>query len=89
MSKFWDDVLKEKGRYSRKNIILAFFTVISIINALGLTITLFTHEDPADSHVYIFGELLAFVGLLLGVTVAAKHDKLQNHDIRKEEQMDP
>ncbi len=73
MKKLIKDILTEHGEYSIKRVLVLVFATVAAYFAIKMAYT----ENIADSHLYLLGELFSFIGILLGLTVANKHEKLR------------
>jgi len=67
------DILTEHGEYSLKRIIALTFAILTTVHA---TIML-TNGPIQEGHELLFGEMLSFVTVLLGLSVANKHKALR------------
>ena len=61
--------MKEEGTWSLKRLLAAVFAIIIVVHA-----TIMISNGPIEEgHELLFGEMLSFVTLLLGLSVANKH----------------
>lgn len=78
MNQFFNDILKSRGKYSRKSIIIAI-TFLFILFAGGFIIA---SEKCNEQSVGIFNSLLWFEATLLGISIVDK--KIANKDKTEE-----
>jgi hypothetical protein len=77
MNKFISDILKEDETWSLKRILAAVFSIIVITHATKMIL----NGPIEEGHELLFGEMLSFITLLLGLTVANKHKAFKSSNL--------
>ena len=77
-NKLIDDTTKEHGEFSIKRILVWVFTGMALFLCVVFAIAILAEKEIKEAYLFLFGELLSFIGLLLGLTVANKHNALRN-----------
>jgi len=74
MGNFLTDILKSRGKYSRKSIII----VLTFLFTLGVGLFIVIDNTPNPDAIKVFDSSLIFLTALLGISVFDK--KLENKD---------